>query len=341
MHFVFYSINLSPHQLPLAKAVAKIVGRENFLYVAEVGNWRGRNVDSEGLCVKSAKDAVEDLENCDVLCVGGLRPIGLIERRAARGLKTLYISERWFKPVLGLSGRVRLLFPRYRKMLKRFVNVVNENACVKFLAIGPHSKNDFLRMGVPPGKIIPWGYFVAPSSSHSPAPPLPHSPTSSPLALLWLGRMLWCKRVDTIIRAVRICRKRGVDISLDIYGSGWLKPFLKILAVGQRDAIRFHPFVSFEKARELMRAHSVYVFSSNGYDGWGVVVNEALLEGMHVVGTFEAGASAAMLPMERLYHCGDVEALADLIVKECAGKLPPCTIADWTVEEAAKKLVEM
>ena len=35
-------------------------------------------------------------------------------------------------------------------------------------------------------------------------------------------------------------------------------------------------------------------------------VEKALEEGMNVIGTYEAGASAAILPRERLYHAGDV-----------------------------------
>lgn len=62
-----------------------------------------------------------------------------------------------------------------------------------------------------------------------------------------------------------------------------------------------------------MREHDIYVLASNAQEGWGAAVNEALEEGMVVVGTYEAGASAALLPRENLYHAGDWKALARLL----------------------------
>jgi glycosyltransferase involved in cell wall biosynthesis len=112
------------------------------------------------------------------------------------------------------------------------------------------------------------------------------------------------------------------------------------LAAKYDDVIQFHPPVPIDEVRKLMREHDVYVLASDAYEGWGAVVNEALEEGMRVIGTFEAGASAAMLPKERLFHCGDYKALATLLEKECKGELPPCSIGDWTAEKAAKRLVE-
>lgn len=82
-----------------------------------------------------------------------------------------------------------------------------------------------------------------------------------------------------------------------------------------------------------------YVLASTGEEGWGAALNEALEEGMNAIGTFEAGASAAMLPKERLYHTGDVVALARLLEREARNELPPCSIGEWTAEKAAESLV--
>ena len=63
------------------------------------------------------------------------------------------------------------------------------------------------------------------------------------------------------------------------------------------DMVMFMPAQPMEKVRELMREHDLFVLASNAYEGWGAVVSEALEEGMRVLGTFEAGASAAILPV--------------------------------------------
>ena len=87
-----------------------------------------------------------------------------------------------------------------------------------------------------------------------------------------------------------------------------------------------------------MREHDIYVLASNAYEGWGAVVSEALEEGMNVIGTYEAGASATILPNERLFHSGDCKALVAIIENERKGTLPSCTIGNWTAEKAADML---
>jgi len=111
------------------------------------------------------------------------------------------------------------------------------------------------------------------------------------------------------------------------------------MAAKYGDVIKFHAPVPIREVRGIMREHDVYVLSSDENEGWGAVVNEALSEGMKVLGTFEAGASATMLPGERLFHAGDAEALARLLVKEANNELPPCSIGNWTPKEAARRLV--
>ena len=105
--------------------------------------------------------------------------------------------------------------------------------------------------------------------------------------------------------------------------------------------VTFLPSQSPEKIRELMRQHDTFVLASNGYEGWGAVVSEALEEGMNVIGTWECGACPTLLPKERLYHCGNVRALAKLLVKEYNNELPSCSIGDWTAAQAAEKLVKL
>ena len=88
-----------------------------------------------------------------------------------------------------------------------------------------------------------------------------------------------------------------------------------------------------------MRQCDLYVLASDACEGWGAVVNEALEEGMSVIGTFEAGASAAILPRERLFHAGDWKTLMRLIEREIRGELPPCSIGKWTAVAAAERLL--
>jgi glycosyltransferase involved in cell wall biosynthesis len=157
---------------------------------------------------------------------------------------------------------------------------------------------------------------------------------SEGLKVLWVGRLLKLKRVDTIIKAVGECAK-SKKITLDIYGLGPEEAKLKKLAAKYGDAIKFYPPVPINEVRKLMREHDVYVLSSNGYEGWGAVVSEALEEGMAVIGTHEAGSSATILPESNLFHAGDWRRLKELLERD----VERVGIGEWTAKSAAGVLL--
>lgn len=91
---------VSTHQMPLAKEVAALVGVENFVYVyvGESGQAYQRVAEVGDIKVKVKGEGEQWIENSDLL-LSGLRDLELFERRAKKGLKTYYTSERWFKPI--------------------------------------------------------------------------------------------------------------------------------------------------------------------------------------------------------------------------------------------------
>ena len=163
------------------------------------------------------------------------------------------------------------------------------------------------------------------------------------LRILWVGRLLALKRVDTLFQAASACLEK-FPLALTVIGDGPERARLE--KMGCRlfarcpDALDFRHTVPIAKVRELMRTHDVYVLPSNGYEGWGAVVSEALEEGMRVLGTFEAGATATILPKERLFHAGDCKSLARLLETEWKGELPKCGIGEWNAKVAADKIVQ-
>ena len=201
------------------------------------------------------------------------------------------------------------------------------------------------------GKMRMWGYFVQSSEFRVGSLELNHGIHrihgkkgcgsvgvrdcgNEGVKVLWVGRMLKLKRVDTIIKAVGECSK-SKKITLDIYGIGPEEAKLNKLAAKYGDKIKFHPPVPINEVRKLMREHDVYVLSSNGYEGWGTVVSEALEEGMAVIGTYEAGSSATILPESNLFHAGDWRRLKMLF----EGNVEKVGIGPWTAKSAAEFLI--
>lgn len=346
MTFCFYMNCVSAHQLPLAREVARLVGRENFVYVdAEADAQPLQTVHAvSDLTVVKHREAPEQAENADVV-VTGMRDFDLIERRARKGLTTFYYSERWFKPLairlgrlsFSLPGRVRMLVPGYRRMARRFVAWTRTDSRARVLAVGPWAKGDFLRLGVPAEKIVDWGYFVEPGAG---VPRTPRTPGSE-LKVLWVGRMLPLKRVDTIVRALRevLRRNPGAPIRLTLVGDGPERTRLERLAAGL--PVDILPPVPMGEVRRIMQAHDLFVFASNAFEGWGAVVSEALEEGMSVVGSREAGACPALLPAARLFRSGNVRTLAKRLEEEYNCQLPPCSLGDGSARRAAERVVEL
>lgn len=351
--FALYTNTVSAHQLPLARELATRLGAENFRYVYETepagGNQETR--EREPWTMRADESgAAELLESCEVLLAGGLRPTDLFERRVARGLKTLYQTERWFKPLgyLGSSpvpGSLRLLHPGYRRMARRFARLM-ESPSFQVLPIGPWAERDlesvFRRFhgGAagekrPARPFVPWGYFVSPGAAAA-----RRVPSVGELKVLWVGRLLDWKRVDTVIDAVAMLRAGGdVPVSLTIVGDGPERARLERRALRRGGAaVRFVPRVDIRRVRELMSEHDIYVLASNAVEGWGAALSEAMEEGMAAFGTEEAGASAALLPEPRLFRCGDAAALARLLAG-ARGMAPTPMPSDFTAAGAAERLL--
>ena len=311
------------------------------------------------------KDAVKDaLENSEVL-YSGFRCVDLFERRLRRGLLTYYAPERWYKPIvvfdryviprrfrlrIRLPGIVRLLVPSYRRTAWRIVRLLDHPHFI-FLAIGVHAVGDIVRTQ----KILSgawWYYFVAPKVTlerklggrvegfprirlwdYSVKPGLRYVkplPVDKIINVLWVGRMLHWKYAQTVVRSV----KGDSHVRLTLLGMGDELIRCRRLASGANN-ICFHEPEDLDGVRRLMHENDVLVMSSNAEEGWGAVVSEAVEEGLRVIGTYEAGASATILPQSNLFHAKDVKRLRELLHSELA----VVDAREWSAEAAAKWLI--
>lgn len=367
MKFCFYTNTVSPHQLPLAREIVKRIGPDGYRYVHtdELTDERrslGWDVRDEPWVIPfGSGEARRWLREADVVMMQHPRDWTLFEERLHRGKICLYASERWFKPVslfpfflkrfcgFSVDGRARLFAPSYRRMAKRFLSLVRRYDRFLVLPVGIHAKRDFEWLGVPEDRMLDWGYFVEEGKREEGKGKREEGKRDG-LKVLWVGRMLGWKRVDTVIRAVGETSVHSAAsgrpcITLDIYGTGPEESRLRRLAARYGDAVRLHSPVPIDRVRRLMREHDVYVIASDANEGWGAAVNEALEEGMKVLGTFEAGASAAMLGQEDLFRSGDWISLAALLEKCAAakanGNLEGQGIGEWTPAKAADRLLEV
>lgn len=247
---------------------------------------------------------------CDAdVAVLGACPQDIEAARISTGKLTFMMGERlWKQPF----ARWRMLNPRYARGVRRYKRIANRPN-VHYLAVGAYAGEDARRIGAFGDRLWTWAYFADVPNQ----PPQPR--TNGQIRVLWVGRMLKWKRVDLLLNAVaRICHERTFG-RLDVVGTGPDMPALVALSERLKlgDKCAFHPPVSPDRVRELMRQADIFVLSSDRHEGWGVVANEAMSEGAVLVANNQAGAAPLLIDHGRtgfLFEDGDVDSLAGILL---------------------------
>ncbi len=145
MNCVIFTTIRSPHLLPFAKELSKQLGNENFRYIYTMNHDINREdmgwiIDDDTWC-EYANGLPNKILESDYLMTS-FRDCKLIEDRINKQRKTFYLSERWFKPPIGLF---RLSYPKYYNIAKRICKYLQSpNFC--YLAIGIHAARDMIRL---------------------------------------------------------------------------------------------------------------------------------------------------------------------------------------------------
>lgn len=371
MTIALYTNFLIHHQLPLARELVRMIGGDMYRYIyhqdmPEDRRKQGYGEKSEEKWILHAGKETDKakfwLAGASCLLTGE-RDIRLFKERLSKRRLTIYCSERWFKPRWGF---LRLLRPSYFMMAKEFVRMLRGDSNFYYFPIGIHAAKDMARLcGLFAGdlkclfrapeiyfekkavgkiwqnkcsleskrycldKMKMWGYFVSPKASDEMhAPPQKKEPKQ----IFWCGRFLRWKRIDTLIKAVSHCHN---DVSLDIYGVGPMLTSLQRLAKNTDKKIRFHEPMPAVDMRKTMGRYDTFVLSSDETEGWGAVVSEALEEELNVIGTYEAGSSATILPEDNLFHAGDWKALSEML----DAPINPVAIKGWDAKYAASSFM--
>lgn len=99
--------------------------------------------------------------------------------------------------------------------------------------------------------------------------------------VLFVGRIIHGKGVDILIKAAKYLPN---SIGINIIGGSPTKELDNLISSLGIKNIHFHPFMPFDMIMKYMRAADFFVFPTR-YDVWGLVVNEALGQGLPVITT--------------------------------------------------------
>jgi glycosyltransferase involved in cell wall biosynthesis len=168
--------------------------------------------------------------------------------------------------------------------------------------------------GMPLDRLFPFGYFI-------PAEPVEVPATRNAwrerrcLHLVFVGSLIARKGLSILISAMYRAILNGADLQLDVYGPGDPAGFK---FDGKR--VRYAGRIPFGSTQQHLPGYDLLVLPSH-YDGWGVVVNEALCAGVPVVCSDQVGARVLLETFGAglIFASGDEQALADLLVKLAGG----------------------
>ena len=161
---------------------------------------------------------------------------------------------------------------------------------------------------------------------------------------VFVGRLISIKNVKSLILAFKECAT-ALD-SLTIAGDGELKSQLQTLVV-ELNLQSQVSFVGHLAANELLHlfsaSHTLVLPSEN--EVWGLVVNEALAAGLHVVVSENCGVSSSVSMMKGVYVCGtNASSISEMMKKsrgDFQGHILVPEILRFKPEEFADRLMEL
>jgi glycosyltransferase involved in cell wall biosynthesis len=159
--------------------------------------------------------------------------------------------------------------------------------------------------------------------------------------VLHAGQMIPRKGIAQLLAAAKALQDEGATFSLLLVGNGSERPALEALAAGLGLAnVHFSPGVPASRMPAVYQSADLYVFPTLR-DAWGLVVNEALLSGVPVLGSRYAGCAPELLPAESTFDPLDPADFKAKLRLGVEGRLPaPDVSRIWSCEEVGHLMVQ-
>jgi glycosyltransferase involved in cell wall biosynthesis len=211
-------------------------------------------------------------------------------------------TERSFAAALVALTMVRTPFALYseapepdlpRSMIKRlfqsgFARLLAPKA-TGALSISHLAVEFYSRFGIREHAIYPFGYF---RSYPALATDLKGSKNKNRIEVIFAGQLIHRKGVDLLLAAMRPLFDQYPSLCLTLIGGGELLNAMQaeVTSLGLDQRIQFEGVVPPDKIRERVALADVLALPSR-WDGWGVVINEALSVGVPVIVSDRCGAA--------------------------------------------------
>jgi glycosyltransferase involved in cell wall biosynthesis len=299
------------HQSAHVRALAERVEQVDFVAEQEISTHRrsmgwlrgdlGRAILQYATTRSEVAEVLKKMAPSTVHIISGLRGYRIgrwaLEYAVASGLHVGMLVEG--ADPSGLKGLLRRLSYQLEAAgLKSKVQFV--------LAMGSNGTSWYRACGFPPEKLFAYAYFTESPRTQE----LVRGDGGRCFQIVYIGQCIGRKNVRLLMRALG--ELEGLPWRLRIVGDGAERAELQRESTvrGYSDRVEFIPFVPMEEAMGYLRRSDLLVLPSR-FDGWGAVVNEALMSGVPVVCSDSCGARDLIGANWRgtVFRSNDAEAL--------------------------------
>jgi glycosyltransferase involved in cell wall biosynthesis len=138
------------------------------------------------------------------------------------------------------------------------------------------------------------------------------------VVFLFVGKFVTGKRPLDFVEAIEGAVRRGCSVEGLMVGDGALRAECERVARDRQLPIRFAGFLNQSKIAEAYFASDVLVLPSDGWETWGLVVNEAMTCGLPCIVSDRVGAGPDLVMPDQtgwVFRLGDVVGIANLMCR--------------------------
>ena len=322
MKLAFYCNYLNHHQVRVADELYKILGSD-YVFIATLPRNKdslkgGVDYSSRPYCILAGESndahdkALELARTADVCIFGACSQEYAVERAKQKDCGLSFeMGERWLK-----RGLINVLSPTLRRWWMNYMRYYHRKPFYK-LCSSAFVANDDEKLGAYKGRHYKWGYFTGVDCAFDVEASTDVS-TSNITPLMWCSRFLSWKHPELPILMAQRLKKGGSQFFIDFYGSGEFEQKSRDMAsrFGLDDVLRFHGAIPNDQVLKEMRRHKIFLFTSDRFEGWGAVANEAMSQGCALVGSDAIGSVPYLVDNCRngmIFKSGDVDSLTDCV----------------------------
>ena len=310
MKLSFFSNVLNHHQIHIADEFYKFLGKD-FYFISTITRKNnqlkgGTDYSSRRFCIlageseESYRRAKELAIESDV-CIFGAnsQEYSILRAKHCPEKLSFELGERWLK-----HGLLSFGSPVFRHWLYNYFKYYRKANFFK-LCCSSFTANDDEKLYAYRNRHYKWAYFTKIDENFDIISSLSRS-ESEKINIMWCGRFLKLKHPDLPIKMARLLKNKGYKFHIFIYGDDknpakydiiYPRKKLELLIekLSVQDCVSLMGTLPNKSIHEVMQQNSIFLFTSDRLEGWGVVANESMANGCVLVASDAAGSSSYLI----------------------------------------------